>query len=462
MGRSGTATDDSVTRAVRTQVVHESERTRVTRLFTQDGSMIRKEPRGPGAEKRLRHEMEICDRLSGVGGVSHTARAQLYPGSILFADVHGVPLADVPTPLEIGELTRLALALARVVADMHGRGVVHRDINPANIVLAGAGRDPHLIDFALATTSAEIRPDFTHHNRIVGTLAYLAPEQTGRTGRPVDLRADLYALGATLYQLATGQPPFGAGDPLRLTHDHLARVPVAPTELNPAVPVGLSAIIMHLLEKEPDNRYQSADGLFHDLIRLRRGEALPRIGERDYPQRMLSPSRLVGREDEVAKLEAAFTAALSGRCSGALVSGAPGVGKTSLVDELRPIVTASDGWFVSGKFDQYRRDLEYDGVHQAFRALGRLLLAEPEEEVAALRERILRALGPNAGLAAAVTPELAALLRVPADPGDPMTAQVRAQRNAVEILRAVASRQRPLVFVDRRFAVGRSDPAGIR
>ena len=159
--------------------------------------------------------------------------SQLYPGSILFEDVHGVSLADVPTPLEIGELTRLALGLARVVADMHGRGVVHRDISPANIVLAGDGRDPHLIDFALATTSAEIRPDFTHHNRIVGTLAYLAPEQTGRTGRPVDLRADLYALGATLYELATGQPPFGAGDPLRLIHDHLARVPVAPTEREP-------------------------------------------------------------------------------------------------------------------------------------------------------------------------------------------------------------------------------------
>ena len=130
-----------------------------------------------------------------------------------------------------------------------------------------------------------------------------------------------------------------------------------------------------------------------------------------------------------------------------LVSGAPGVGKTSLVDELRSIVTASDGWFVSGKFDQYRRDQEFDGVHQAFRALGRLLLAEPEEELADVRERLLRSLGPNAGLATAVVPEFAALLKVPPDPGDPMTAQVRAQRDAVEILRAVASRKRPVVFV---------------
>ena len=128
---------------------------------------------------------------------------------------------------------------------------------------------PCLVSFGLATSLAEIRPEFTHHSQIVGTLAYLAPEQTGRTGRPVDQRADLYALGATLYELATGEPPFGSQDPLRLTHDHLARVPAPPGEINAAVPEMLSAIIMHLLEKEPDDRYQSADGLVYDLQQLR-------------------------------------------------------------------------------------------------------------------------------------------------------------------------------------------------
>jgi serine/threonine protein kinase len=139
---------------------------------------------------------------------------------------------------------------------MHRRGVIHRDINPANIVISRDGA-PTLVDFALAASLAEIRPEFTHHTEILGTLAYLAPEQTGRTGRPVDQRADLYALGATLYELATDEPPFGAGDPLRLTHDHLARVPVPPIEVNPAVPAPLSEIVLHLLEKEPDNRYQT-------------------------------------------------------------------------------------------------------------------------------------------------------------------------------------------------------------
>ena len=171
-------------------------------------------------------------------------------------------------PLPAGELAGLGLGLARAVAGMHRRGVIHRDITPANIVLSGDGA-PCLVDFALASSVAEIRPEFTHHAEITGTLAYLAPEATGRTGRPVDQRADLYALGATLYELATGEPPFGAGDPLRLIHDHLARVPVPPAEANPAVPAPLSEIIMHLLEKEPDNRYQTADGLVYDLERLR-------------------------------------------------------------------------------------------------------------------------------------------------------------------------------------------------
>ncbi|HEX2297054.1 MAG TPA: AAA family ATPase, partial [Pseudonocardiaceae bacterium] len=362
-----------------------------------------------------------------------------------------------------GDLIGLGLELARAVAGMHRRGVLHRDISPANIVLSRDGH-PCLVDFAQATSFTEIRPEFTPHTEIVGTLAYLAPEQTGRTGRSVDQRADLYALGATLYELATGAPPFGTGDPLRLTHAHLARIPVPPAQVNPAVPAPLSEIIMHLLEKEPDNRYQTAEGVVYDLERLRNADAQAagalRVGEHDVPLRLLPPSRLVGRDDEVAALQTAFEDAASGRCRGVLVGGAPGVGKTALVDQLRPVVTGSDGWHVAGKFDPYRRDLEFDAINQAFRALGRLLLAEPEDELADVRGRIVEALGPNAGLLTAAVPEFAALLAVPPEPGDPLTAQVRAQRTAVDMLRAVASRKRPMVmFLDDLQWAGRT-PVG--
>ncbi len=446
---------------LRADIVHSSERTRITRLFLPGRNVLRKEPLGPDAERRVRHEVAMLERLRGVAGVAQLAETPRFPGSVVLEDAGAASLAGMTGPLPAGNLAGLELGLARAVAGMHRRGVIHGDITPANIVVSGDGA-PCLVDFALASSFAEIRPEFTHHAEITGTLAYLAPEQTGRTGRPVDQRADLYALGATLYELATGQPPFRTGDPLRLIHDHLARVPVPPAEVNQALPAPLSEVIMHLLEKEPDNRYQTADGLVYDLERLQDAQAHPsaavfRVGERDFPVRLLPPSRLAGRDDEVAALEAAFSEALAGECRGVLVAGAPGVGKTALIDQLRPVVTGGDGWFLAGKFDQYRRDLEFDAVNQALRALGRLLLAEPEGELATLRMRIVAAVGPNAGLLTAVVPEFATLLAVSPDPGDPLTAQARAQRAAAAVLRAVASPKRPVVvFLDDLQWAGRA------
>ena len=407
----------------------------------------------------------MLGRLRGIPGVAQLVDAPEHPDSIVMEDAGRITLAAADTRPAVDELMELAVLLARAVAAMHGRSVMHRDISPHHVVLSRSG-DPCLVDFALASSFAEIRPEFTHPSQILGSLPYMAPEQTGRTGRPVDQRADLYALGAVLYELATGAPPFGSGDPLRLTHDHLARLAVAPDDVNPALPGPLSQIIMHLLEKEPDHRYQSAAGVLHDLTRVRDAEAgaAPggiRIGEHDFPPRLLPPSRLVGREAELTAVRGAFERARAGRCRGLLVSGEPGIGKTALVNELRSAVTGSNGWFVAGKFDQFQRDIEFDGVYQVFRALGRLLLAEPEDELARMRDRILAALGPDAGLAAAVVPEFAALLAIAPDPGDPATAQLRAQRNSVAILRAVASPKRPLVvFVDDLQWAGRT-PLGI-
>ena len=437
---------------VRAEVVHHSERTRVTRLFLPGGTVIRKEPLGPDAERRVRHEGAMLERLRGVAGVAQLADAPRYPGSVMLADAGGTSLAGTDKPLAADELTAVAAGLARAAAGMHARGVLHRNIGPANIVLSGDGA-PCLVDFAVAVPLAEAGPGLTQHSEMVGTLAYLAPEATGRTGRAVDARADLYALGAVLYELATGGPPFGSGDPLRLARDLLARVPVPPEKVNPAVPAGLSAVIMLLLEKDPDRRYQSAGGLVADLERVRGAGGRPgagwRAGERDVPLRLLAPSRLAGRAEQVAALAEALAEAVAGGCAGVLVGGAAGVGKTALAVELRSAVRARGGWFVAGKSDPFRRDLEFDAANQAFRALGRLLLAEPEEELARVRGRILDAAGPNAGLLAEVVPEFAALLRVPPEAGDPLTAQVRAQHAAVGVLRAVASPGRPVVvFLD--------------
>jgi diguanylate cyclase (GGDEF)-like protein len=436
------------------QVIYTSDRTRVFRMALPGGAgnAICKQPRGADAAKRLRHEKAVLQRLSGVPGVPRLIGGpEEHPDALVLADGGGVPLSLAATgPWDIIDLVGLAAGFATVLAAVHERGVTHKDINPANILIAGSPDEPVLIDFDLATTHAEERPGFIHQSEITGTLAYLPPEQTGRTGRPVDQRADLYGLGATLYELATGAPPFGTGDPLRLIHDHLARVPVPPAEVNPAMPAALSDIILRLLEKEPDRRYQSAAGLAYDLRRLRDGGGAQfPLGEHDFPVRLAPPSRLVGRDAEVAALTAAFDSVVAGGCAGVVISGAPGVGKTRLVDELRPVITTVGGWFVGGKFDQHRQDEEADALRHALRQVGRLLLAEPESQLIALRQRLLDALGTDAGLVTAVLPEFQLLLGVPPQTptGDPMLHQARLQQVGFELLRALADPARPLVLV---------------
>ncbi|MBN1173162.1 MAG: EAL domain-containing protein [Micromonosporaceae bacterium] len=404
----------------------------------------------------FRHEQQILDRLANIRGVSHPAPGSEPDGHI----TAGVTLADrllTEPPLTAVEQVDIALSLARILTAVHRAGVTHGNLNAANVILHGQPVEISVIGFGHATTVAERQPEFSHHSALHGLLATLAPEQTGRTGRFVDQRADLYGLGVTLYTMATRALPFEETDPLRLIRDVLATVPVPPAERSPEVPAAMSAIIMRLLEKEPDQRYQSAEGLAHDLRRLRERPFIGigntgcfPLGEHDFPHRLSAPSRLAGRAGEIGELSRALSSATHGACRGVLVSGAPGVGKTALINELRPMVTALGGWFVSGKFDQYRCDLATDGVSQALRALGRLLLTEPETELLRHRRRLLAAVGPNASLLAPVQPELALVLGVPGDrraEAETVHAQDRVVRAAIDVLRAIASRHRPVVVV---------------
>jgi diguanylate cyclase (GGDEF)-like protein len=406
--------------------------------------------------KRRRHEAEILERLAGIDGVPRLSRALAPAGAIALEDESAVSLADVVRVgrLEIPALLDLSIELTRIVAAMHRAGVLHMDITPANIMLAGAQRKALLIDFDLATTFAEQLPSFAHDREIAGTLAYIPPEQTGRTGHNVDQRADLYSLGITLYELATGQLPFDSSDPLQMLHDHLARIPRAPAELDARVPRTFSEIILRLIEKEPDRRYQSAEGLLHDLRiareRLANGDrARFELGEHDFPMRLSSPSRLVGRDAEIEALRGAFENAMTGQQRGVLIVGDPGVGKTALINELRPIVSASGAWFVSAKFDQYRPDATSGALLAALRSLGHLLLAEPEAELKSQRSALLRALDSNAGLIAELLPEFALLLGPVAasTATDPVEGAVRLRMAMLASLRTIASPARPIVMV---------------
>jgi len=438
--------------------LHLSDRTRIGRISDPDGhgTVIRKELLGPDAIARARNEAAVLGRLAGTEGVV-ALHAPYQEGAVLLVEDGGdVTLADLAdgraiAPPEILEIIR---QLAASIGAVHRRGIVHQDLNPSNVMMRG-GR-PLLIDFELSLSVADARRPAAQDASIVGTLAYLAPEQSGRTGRPVDRRTDLYALGLTMYEVATGQRPFEDDDPLALIHHHLATVPRLAHEVNSRVPVALSLIIARLLEKEPDRRYQTADGLAYDLGRLATlspADATAFVpGERDFPARLAPPAALIGRVDEVTALRRAFAAAIEGSRRPITVSGPAGIGKTALIAQLRSAACAAGGWFVTGKFDQYRQDSGQDAATHAVRGLARLLLAEPEESLAGLRPRMLSAMVTNAVLVAGIVPELATLLDlVPQIDDDESDKRVRARlvQGLLAFVRSVVSEQRPLVmFVD--------------
>jgi len=431
-------------------VLYRSERTIVSRL--PDG-VVRKELLGPDALARQRQEVSMLEHLATVEGVPKLVSSG--PGAeFLVRDEGGAPLsggaaAREPGTWEPGALADLARQVARILAGVHRRGVLHLDIAPANILHGCADGRPRLVDFHLATLTAEERRGFVPHSVIAGTLAYIAPELTGRVGLPVDHRADLYALGATLYELATGAQPFGHGDALALIRDHIATVPVPPLQRAPALPPALSDIIMRLLEKAPDRRYQSAEGLADDLDRLHTmlaaGEVAPfPLGGSDFPLTLVAPSRLIGREAEIDVLQAAFESAQAGACRGLLVSGAAGVGKTALINQLRPIVTARGGWFLTGTCDP-AEDVTPGAMRQVVQGMLALLLAEPESVVEGVRAALAARLGSESGALLAVTPDIAALIGDAAAPDD--VTETRMLTAAQVVMEAIVSPARPVVLV---------------
>jgi diguanylate cyclase (GGDEF)-like protein len=439
--------------------LHASEHTRVVRRLRSraaGGDIILKQAIGAEAIKRLQHERGMLVRVAGLPGVPRLAPGAWETDTLVLVDDHGASLEArlaAGPPLVPDAAVGIAISLARTLAGIHRKGIVHRDVTPGNVLLVGDGNVATiLIDFDNASGSTEQRPAFTHQSHVAGTLAYMAPEQTGRTARLVDPRSDLYSLGATLYEMLCACKPFASGDLLELMHAQMTLTPPAPVLVNAMLPRALSDIVMRLLEKEPDARYQSAEGLIHDLRLVRQAiaqGAAPALalGERDFAQHVSAPARPIGREDELARLHHAVEQVALGHTAMLLVSGAPGVGKTTLLDQLRPMVASCGGWFVSGKYDQYRRDAPSATV-QALRSLGRILLAEPQAELAAHRLRILDTLGVNAGFGASRLPEFELLLgKWPEVPvSDPVQAQARAIQSAIDLLRGIASPRHPVVM----------------
>ena len=388
--------------------------------------------------ENVQRRPRVAELLQGVAGLDWNGEAS--------------PLAD-EVPGDLVRFLGLAEQMARLVARVHERGVTHGDLRPENfrrregeILLTGFDR---------AVTFEADHSGFSPLDRLPTDVAYLAPEQTGRMNRPVDHRADLYALGGTLYRLATGRPPFPGRDRSALIHAHLAKEPRPPSELAPWMPTALSQILLRLLAKEPDERYQSASGLADDLAQLRaaaeRGEALDQASLRAAGRVLLprAPRRQHGRDHALGELRAAFDGVTRGGSECLFLAGEAGVGKTSLVNELQRPVALRGGRFVRGKCEQFQRDRPLLAPVQALRQLLTLLAGESEEVLRELRPRLPAGLGPDAGALVELLPELPLLAGElpPPAPLDPREAQRRLTELLVRLVGLVASPAQPFVLV---------------
>jgi PAS domain S-box-containing protein len=409
---------------------------------------------------RLTHEYELKDELEEAWAarplelVRDGDRAML-----VLEDPGGDPLDRLAgRPLETGQFLRIAISLVGALWRTHERGLIHKDVKPANVLVDLATGQAWLTGFAIASRLArEYRPS-EPPQVIAGTLAYMAPEQTGRMNRSVDSRSDLYALGVTFYELLTGSLPFTASDPIELIHRHLAREPIPPRDRVETVPAQLSAMVTKLLAKTAEERYQTAAGVEADLRKcLAAWDATGRIdefplGAQDAADRLIIPERLYGREREIAKLLEAFDRVVThGRSELVLVTGYSGIGKSSLINELHKAIVLPRGIFISGKFDLRLKDIPYSTLAQAFHGLIRQILSGEEEDISRWCDAIREAVGNHAGLLTDLIPELGRLIgpQAPAAVLSPAEASLRFQLVFQRFVSVFARPEHPLViFVD--------------
>ncbi len=310
----------------------------------------------------------------------------------------------------------VAIRLSRVVAKVHAARIVHGDIKPSNILIDEETQKIKLIDFSISRKLGPGEQFFVADGTLIGSLPYLSPEQTGRMERGVDYRSDLYSLGATLYELICGRPPFVADQPLELVHAHLARTPTSPSKVRTDIPNAISNLIMKLLEKEPEQRYQSAEGLTADLERcaielVERGEIEEfELSTMDTVRNLVLPQHLYGRRNEIAALEKYLESSLRGGRGFTLVYGPPGCGKTAIVSALKTILHEKQITAVDGKFEQHRQHIPYSAFIQAFTMLIQRLLAMSDDQLSAEASSLREKLGGVAGVVCELVPELALIV----------------------------------------------------
>ncbi|MBW4658862.1 MAG: AAA family ATPase [Drouetiella hepatica Uher 2000/2452] len=372
---------------------------------------------------QFRNQYVITKHLS-IPGIIHPLSLELLGNghALVMEDCGGVSLGEYiqQQPLDLADVLAIAFQLSDILHDLHQHRVVHKDIKPANILIHPESKQVKLIDFSIASLLPKETQEIQSTSILEGTLAYLAPEQTGRMNRGIDYRADFYALGVTLYQLLTGKLPFESADPLELMHCHIAKLPLPVDQVNSELPGMVAAIVSKLMAKNAEDRYQSALGLKHDLQQcLTQWKTCGDIsefalGQRDLSDRFLIPEKLYGRESEVKTLLEAFdriagdpkSKIQNPKSELMLIAGFSGIGKTAVVNEVHKPIVRQRGYFIKGKFDQFNRNIPLSAFVQALRDLMGQLLSESDDQLTQWKAQILSAVGENGQVLIEVIPEL--------------------------------------------------------
>ncbi len=403
------------------EVIFESGRTRLYRGRRQrDGLWVLIKGAASSEQSaqelaEMRHEHEITQALKIDGVLRSEEVVQYENGSVLILEnTEGLPLRKLmdAARLDLLDSLKIAVSLAGILEEVHRQGILHKMINPFNIFVDPASRTVKLTGFGLAIRLPRKNLTTLSPQLSGETLLYISPEQTGRMNRPLDYRSDFYSLGTTLYELFTGRVPFQSREAMEIIHAHIARQPVPLDQIAPQVPKTLSNLVMKLMAKRAEARYQSHSGLSADLLacveQLENQGSLSDfpLGRHDIPKELQIAPGLYGRADEIAALEDALERISQGTTEMVLVSGSAGVGKTALVGEIHRSVAQKNGFFISGKFDQLRHNIPYSALIQALRGLIREVSAEGQSGMERWKSRIRAALGPNGQLVTRVIPEL--------------------------------------------------------
>ncbi|HIE01984.1 MAG TPA: serine/threonine-protein kinase PknK, partial [Thiotrichaceae bacterium] len=369
---------------------------------------------------RYRQEYEITKSLN-LDGVIKTYDLEKYKNTLVIVledfgaeSLKAAFVQKEAARISVSNFLSLTVKIADALGQIHTANIIHKDINPANLVWNQRTKQLKIIDFSIASLLPRENPTLKNPEQLEGTLAYISPEQTGRMNRALDYRTDLYSLGVTFYELLTGTLPFESESPLELVHCHIAKTPVPVSEINPDVPPIVSDIVMKLMAKNVEDRYQSAFGVKADLEKcIENSESFENIGglsfelaQNDFSGKFKIPQKLYGRENEVNTLLQAFERVSSGAGEMMLIAGYSGVGKTALVHEVHKPMTSRNGYFASGKFDQFQRNIPYSALTTAFNEFCHYLLTENTEVLKQWRDKIISAVGNNGQVLIDIIPQL--------------------------------------------------------